>query len=168
MKIRVAMADDAGVINAIYNHYVGTSTCTYQEQETTGEERAAWVTAHKTRHPAVVALDGATVVGWGALSPFSVRSGWRMTVEDSVYVHPSHLRKGIGRKLLRDLMVRARMLGYWQVAAVISAEQEASVALHRAEGFVEAGMLKGVGTKFGRVLDVLYLQWGTGVGHEKQ
>jgi phosphinothricin acetyltransferase len=85
-----------------------------------------------------------------------------MTVEDSVYVHPGHLRKGIGRLLLRELKTRARMLGYWQVVAVISADQEASVALHKSEGFVEAGVLKGVGLKFGRVLDVVYMQWGTG------
>jgi phosphinothricin acetyltransferase len=65
--------------------------------------------------------------------------------------------------MLRDLKVRAKMLGYWQVVAVVSADQEASVALHTAEGFVEAGVLKGVGFKFGRVLDVVYLQWGTGV-----
>jgi phosphinothricin acetyltransferase len=162
MKIRVATADDLGVINAIYNHYVGTSTCTYQEEATSAGERETWLAAHGARHPVIVALQGAAVVGWGSLGAFHGRSGWRMTVEDSVYVHPGHLRKGIGRLLLRELKTRARMLGYWQVVAVISADQEASVALHKSEGFVEAGVLKGVGLKFGRVLDVVYMQWGTG------
>lgn len=164
MKIRVATVDDLGVINAIYNHYVGTSTCTYQEEASGVEEREKWFALHGARYPVIVAMEGAQVVGWGALSPFHGRSGWRMTVEDSVYVHPKHQRRGIGRLMLRNLKTRAKMLGYWQVVGVISADQEASVGLHASEGFVEAGRLRGVGFKFGQVLDVVYVQWGTGVG----
>ena len=158
LRIRPATGDDLAAINAIYNHYVLHSTCTYQEEPSTPEERAAWFAAHGPRHPVTVAEVAGDVVGWGSLSRFHLRSAYRFTVENSVYVRHDLHRRGIGRALLADLIVRARDLGHHTIVAAIDAGQAGSVALHRACGFEAVAHLKEVGYKFGRWLDVVYMQ----------
>jgi L-amino acid N-acyltransferase len=156
--IREATEADLDAVDAIYNHYVRTSTCTYQYEETTSAERREWFAVHDAEHPITVAvLDGA-VIGWGCLSWFRVRDGYRFTVENTVYVRHDLHRRGVGRALLDDLIVRARALGHRTIVAGISAEQAASVALHRAAGFVEVARLRDVGFKFGQWLDVVFMQ----------
>lgn len=159
MNIRLATAGDVEAINAIYNYFVMHSTCTYQLEPSSNEERRAWLESHGARYPAIVMEEGGEVVGWGSLSAFHSRAAWRFTVEDSVYVHPAHHRKGVGKALLGDLMQRAKNLGYREVIAIISADQLASGELHARMGFKDAGVLRGVGFKFDRWLDVKYMQW---------
>ncbi|MBA3684700.1 MAG: N-acetyltransferase [Planctomycetes bacterium] len=153
--IRAARVDDLPAILAIYNHYVAQSTCTYQIQPDTLAERSAWFDAHGAAHPVTVAVNAGAVVGWGSLGPFRHQQAYARTVENSVYVHHQHHRRGIGSRLLADLVERARGLGHHVVVALISADQEASVRLHERAGFSEAGRLREVGHKFGRWLDVL-------------
>ena len=161
--IRPAVPSDLPAINAIYNHYVLHSTCTYQLAPSTDAERQTWFEQHGPAHPVTVAAgpDG-RVLGWASISPFLSRPAYRFTVEDSVYVHPDHLRRGIGRALLADLLRRCDDLGYANVIANISADQEPSVRLHRQMGFVEAGRLVKVGFKFDRWLDVVFMQRAKG------
>jgi len=156
--IRPATLADLPAINDIYNHYVLHSTCTYQDEPETPEARAAWFAAHGPRHPITVALVDGQVLGWGSLSPFQKRAAYRNTVENSVYVHPAHHRRGIGRALLADLISRARAIGHHTIIAGIDAEQAASVAIHSAMGFQQVAFLKEVGYKFNRWLHVYYLQ----------
>jgi L-amino acid N-acyltransferase len=157
--IRPATADDLPAINAIYNHYVLHSTCTYQLEPTSPDERQKWFDAHGPRLPVTVALapDG-VILGWASLSTFIGRPAYRFTVENSLYVHPDFLRQGLGRALLSDLLVRSDALGYRNILAVISADQTPSMTLHRQFGFRDAGMLLRVGFKFDRWLDVAFLQ----------
>lgn len=156
--LRLATSEDLAAINAIYNHYVLHSTATYQTEPSSESERAAWFAAHGARHPVTVAeLDG-RVVGWGSLSSFHPRAAFARTVEDSVYIHRDYHRRGVGRALLEDLLARARALQHHAVIAAISADQEPSIALHQTFGFIESGRLREVGHKFGRWLDVVYLQ----------
>ncbi len=178
-EIRMATATDLPAINAIYNYYVRHSTCTYQLEPSSAREREAWFSRHGPRLPVTVAESSAAdarapdasgaaagapvpdtgrILGWASLSPLHERPAYRFTVEDSVYVHPNRLHRGIGRALLADLLRRSDEFGYRNVIASISADQEPSVALHRQLGFVEAGRLVKVGFKFERWLDVLYLQ----------
>jgi len=96
LTIRLATPDDLPAINDIYNHFVLTSTCTYQTEPETMVARRAWLDAHGHAHPVTVALDGDQVVGWGSLSAFHKRAAYNRTVENSVYVHPQQHRKGIG------------------------------------------------------------------------
>jgi phosphinothricin acetyltransferase len=160
ISIRLARAEDLGAINAIYNYYVSCSTCTYQEEPETEEARRGWFEKHDEKHPVTVAVDeDGVVVGWGALNAFHGRSAYRFTTENSVYVRHDMHRRGIGRMLLADLMERARGLGHRVIIAGISADQEASVGLHARAGFMEVGRLRGVGFKFGRWLDVIYMEW---------
>jgi phosphinothricin acetyltransferase len=158
VRVRDARSADLAAIDEIYNPYVLRSTCTYQREPGTTREREAWFEAHGGPHPVVVAERDATVVGWGSLSVFRERWGYRHTVEDTVYVREGLHHQGIGRAILEDLIVRARALGHHAVIAGISADQAASIALHAQAGFVEAGRLREVGHKLDRWLDVVFLQ----------
>ena len=158
LQIRPARGADLDAINAIYNHFVLHSTCTYQEEPSTREERAAWFAAHGLEHPITVAERDGVVVGWGSLSRFHPRSAYRRTVENSVYVRNDLHRQGVGSVLLADLIERAKTAGHHTIMALIDAGQPGSVAVHRKHGFVEVGQLREVGFKFGRWLDVVYMQ----------
>jgi len=158
MVVRAARESDLEAINDIYNYFVLNSTCTYQEEPEPLEGRRAWFRHHGKRHPVIVAVEDGEVVGWGSLSAYHPRSAYRNTVENSVYVHPGHHRRGIGSLLLKDLIVRARRLGHRAIIAGIDADQAGSVALHAKWGFEGAGRLRKVGLKFGRWLDVIYMQ----------
>ena len=156
--IRSATESDLAAINDIYNHYVLHSTCTYQEESESLESRREWFQHHGGRHPVMVAEVERQIVGWGSISPYKARSAYRFTVENSVYVHHRHQRRGIGSLLLRELIARARELGHHVIIAVIDADQSASVALHAKFQFEKAGHLKEVGLKFGRQLDLFYME----------
>jgi phosphinothricin acetyltransferase len=156
--IRHATSADLGAINDIYNHYVLHSACTYQEEPEPLEDRRQWFERHGDRHPVIVAEVDGQVVGWGSLSAYHARSAYRHTVENSVYVQHRHHRRGIGSRLLQELITRARGLGHRAIIAGIDASQTASVALHAKFGFVEVGRLQQVGFKFGRWLDVTYME----------
>ncbi len=164
IDLRLACETDLVAINDIYNHYVLHSTCTYHIDPISLDERRAWFAAHDAVHPVTVALRGQTIVGWGSLSTYHDRSGYRFTVENSVYVHPDFHRQKIGHTLLADLLARARALGHHTIIAGIGAEQTASIELHRRFGFVDAGRIHQVGFKFDQWLDVVYLQKMVGDG----
>ena len=157
-QIRPAKESDLAAINDIYNHYVVHSTCTYQEEPEPLDSRQRWFNLHGEKHPVVVATTNGAVIGWGSLSAYHPRSAYRFTVENSVYLDHRYHRQGIGSLLLRDLIARARALGHRAIIAGIDGEQTASVALHSKFEFEKAGHLKRVGFKFGRWLDVIYMQ----------
>jgi len=156
--LRPAARSDLTAVNNIYNHYVLHSTCTYQEEPEPIAARRQWLDHHGAKHPVIVAEVNGEVVGWGSLSAYHARSAYRRTVENSVYVHHQYHRRGIGSLLLKDLIVRARALGHHAIIAGIDADQVASVVLHDRFGFQKVGHFKEVGFKFGRWLDVVYMQ----------
>jgi L-amino acid N-acyltransferase len=157
-RIRVATIEDLVAINEIYNHYVAHSTCTYQETPEPMEARRKWFADHGPVHSVTVAEIGGRVVGWGSLSAYHARSAYRFTVENSVYVHHEFQRRGIGTLILADLIERARTLGHRAIIAGIDADQAGSVALHEKFKFETVGHLQRVGFKFGRWLDVIYME----------
>ena len=157
--IRLASVEDLAAVNEIYNYYVLNSTCTYQEAPSSTGERRRWFDAHDARHPIVVAECGDEIVGFGALSPFRERSAFGFTVEDAVYVRHDRTGRGIGGEILTDLIQRARAIGLHAIIAVIDAEQAGSIGLHEGHGFVRCGELRGVGFKFGRWLNCVYLEY---------
>ena len=156
--IRPAVESDLAAINDIYNHYVLHSTCTYQEEPETMDDRRRWFTRHCANHPIIVAEADGQVIGWGSLSPYHARSAYRYTVENSVYVRHDMHRRGVGALLLGDLIVRARKFGHRVIIAVIDGRQTSSVVLHEKFGFEKVGHFKEVGLKFGSWLDVVYLE----------
>jgi L-amino acid N-acyltransferase YncA len=158
ISIRPADEADLPTINAIYNHYVLHSTCTFQVQPDSLEDTRRWSAEHDELHPIVVAeLDG-EVVGWGSLSAYHTRCAYRQTVENSVYVRDDLRGRGIGTRLMDDLMQRARALGHHSIIALICVEHPGSIALHHTFGFDEVGRTREVGHKFGRWLDVVIMQ----------
>ncbi len=157
--LRDARPADLAAINAIYNHYVARSTCTYDREPRSDEAAGAWLAAHGPEHPATVLVDDAgDVIGYGSLSAFRPRWGYRHTVEDTVYLREDHHGKGLGKALLADLITRAKTLGHHSIVAVISADQAQSVRLHERAGFRQVALLPQVGHKFDRWLDLAMLQ----------
>ncbi|MDQ3200473.1 MAG: GNAT family N-acetyltransferase [Verrucomicrobiota bacterium] len=155
---RPATFADSEAINAIYNHYVRTSAATFQVDEETTEERVEELRTRPLNQPLTVLEDGGEIVGWGALSPFRSRCAYRDTIELTVYVHHDSHRRGYGRAIVEDLVARARSLGYHTLLAASCEESVGSMALLKSLRFQEAGRLREVGSKFGRRLDVVYLQ----------
>lgn len=158
MHIRPARVEDLGAIHDIYNYYVEHSTCTFQTEPETAEDRAAWFSEHDAAHPVIVAEVAGEVVGWGSLSRFHSRCAYRFTVEVSVYVRHDKVAEGTGRALLEELIRLARAAGHHSIVGVVCTENTASLALGEKLGFVKVGHLREVGYKFGRWLDVAYLQ----------
>ncbi|WP_437850848.1 N-acetyltransferase family protein [Sorangium sp. So ce363] len=159
VRIRLATEADLAAIEDIYAFYVERSTCTFATTVPTPAERRAWLAAHGPLHPAIVAVEGdGTVVGWGSLSLWNPREAYARSVENSVYVRDGLHRRGLGRRILADLVSRAISLGHRTIIAQIAGDQAASVALHRALGFEDAGLLRDVGHKFDRWLDVILMQ----------
>ena len=152
--IRDASEEDLPVIVKIYNHYVETSTATFDEEPQSLEQRREWFRRHGDRYPVLAAELNGVVVGWAAISPFSDRPAYRLTVEDSVYVHSELTGRGVGSQLLQELIARARRLDYHRIVARIAEENEGSVRLHRRFGFKEVGTMEEVGYKFGHWLNV--------------
>lgn len=158
MEIRLAREEDLAAINAIYNHYVLHSTCTYQLAPETDEARLAWFRAHGENHPVTVAEIAGEIVGWGSLNRYHPREAYARTVENSLYVRQDRHRRGIGRALLADQIDRASVLGHHAILAIISAEQTGSIALHEAFDFQKAAHLCELGWKQGQWLDVVFMQ----------
>src|SRR5262249_38582295 len=158
--VREATRDDLAGILAIYNEAVLTTTATYDYEPRTMEQRLAWFEDHqKQDYPVFVAQnEDGRIVGWSALNPFHARPGYRFTTENSVYVAADQRGQGIGKLLMPPLIQGARERNWHAIIAGIDAENEASLRLHTAFGFVKVAHLKQVGFKFGRWLDVVYLE----------
>lgn len=161
--IRLAERRDAEGIRAIFNHYATGSTALFDLVPRTLDEQVAWIDEHSGGHPAVVAIDAAAdasggVVGFGSLSPFRPRPAYAGSVEDSVYLLESHQGRGVGRRLLEELLRLAQAHGFHTVLARISGDNQASIALHGACGFATVGVEREVGRKFGQWLDVVEMQ----------
>jgi phosphinothricin acetyltransferase len=156
--VRPATIADLPAINAIYNHYVLHSTCTYQTEPSTEEERLQWWRAHGPKHPVIVAEEDGVVIGWASLSRFHVRQAYENSVEDSIYLRADQRGRGLGKVLLTELLRLAKEIGHHTVLGGADSEQEASIALHQKLGFVKVSHLKEVGFKQGRWLDVIWMQ----------
>jgi L-amino acid N-acyltransferase len=158
IQLRPAVESDLGAINDIYNYYVLNSTCTYQEQPETLSDRNKWFYNHGPGYPVIIAEYNGEIVGWGSLSRYHQRSAYRFTVENSVYVRCDWHRRGVGSILLQDLIRQGRDFGYRAIIAAIDADQTKSIDLHARYNFQHVGRLQGVGLKFGRWLDVVYME----------
>ncbi|HEY5024479.1 MAG TPA: GNAT family N-acetyltransferase [Acidimicrobiales bacterium] len=158
MEVRLARQEDAEAIRAIYNHEVTGSTVTFDLKPRSVEEQRSWVARHQGAHPAVVAVEGSTVIGFGSLSFFRDRAAYATTVENSLYVDAAWRGRGVGRMLLDELLAQAVARGFHTVIARVTQDNKPSIALHRACGFVLVGVEREVGRKFGRWIDVAVLQ----------
>ena len=163
--IRPATSGDAAQIAAIYAHHVANGTASFDTVPRSESETATRIADCTGRGwPFLVAEQDGAVVGYAYATQFRDRPAYRSTCENSIYVSPAHVGKGIGSALLSELIHAAGQAGFRQMIAVIGGAEPASVALHRQAGFVEAGRMRSVGRKHGRWLDTLYMQLALGAG----
>ncbi len=162
LRIRPASESDLPAVTDIANALLATTTYEWTEAAHTLEERARWLRDQEAAgHPALVATDDGTVVGWGAYSDFRDSSRWpgyRFTVEQSVHVAESHWARGVGRALVVALADHARGAGKRVLIAGIDGGNEPSIRFHARLGFREVGRLPGVGEKWGQRLDLVFMQ----------
>ncbi|KPK69288.1 GCN5 family acetyltransferase [candidate division WOR_3 bacterium SM23_60] len=158
MTIRPATIDDLPAITEIYNDAIRKTVATFDTEPKSSEEQKMWFEAHGTRNPIIVADADGAVVGWASLSQYSNRCAYSETAEVSVYVAEPHRGKGIGRKLLQELIESANKAALHVLIARIAGGNEISIQLFESQGFAHVGVLKEVGRKFGRLVDVYIMQ----------
>jgi len=166
ITVRDFLSNDLQTITRIYEHHTLHGLATFDETPLSMDEmRKRYKKVRAQGLPWLVAVDGDAIAGYAYAMLFHARSGWRFTLEDSVYVAPEAQRQGVGRALLGDLIDRCEALGYRQmIAAIGDSENHGSIGLHAALGFEHAGIYKAVGFKFGRWLDVVLMQRALGEG----
>lgn len=157
--VRGALPADARRVAAIYAHHVVHGTATFDTSPPSILEWEAKVATLADRQwPFLVAEIGSKVVGYAYATQFRDRPAYAGTCEDSIYVAPDRVGRGVGSSLLAAVIAEAASSGFEQMIAVIGGAEPASVALHAKCGFVEAGRLRNVGRKFDSQLDTLYMQ----------
>ena len=169
VAVRDGRDDDMPAIEAIYAHHVLHGLASFEEVPPSLDElRRRRRDILDKSLPYLVAVDeSGTVVGYAYAGPYRPRSAYRFTLEDSVYVRPGLVGRGIGRALLRELIERCAAAGYRQMVAVIGdTGNAASIGMHAAVGFRQAGVLRSIGFKLGRWVDGVLMQRALGPGDE--
>ncbi|MBR0902061.1 GNAT family N-acetyltransferase [Bradyrhizobium liaoningense] len=157
--VRDATLEDAEDILAIYNYAAINTTAVWTDGPADLESRRAWIRARQQAgYPVLVATKGRDVVGFASFGDFRPFPGYRHTVENSVYVDERHHRLGIGRGLLAALIDRANAMNKHAMIAGIDAANAGSIGLHGSLGFFEVARMPEVGCKFGRWLDLVFMQ----------
>ncbi|WBL78543.1 N-acetyltransferase family protein [Bradyrhizobium xenonodulans] len=157
--VRDATLEDAGDVLAIYNYAALNTTAVWTDGPVDLESRREWISARQQAgYPVLVAMKGRDVVGFASFGDFRPLPGYRHTVENSVYVDERHHRAGIGRSLVAALIERAMALDKHTMIAGIEAANAGSLALHASLGFAEVARMPEVGCKFGRWLDLVFMQ----------
>ncbi len=157
--LRPATAFDLRAIMAIYNEVIATTTAVFREEPVDLTERRSWFAIKaERRFPVLVADREGDVLAFATIGGFRPWPCYNRTAEHSVHVRGDARRLGIGRRLISELESEAVELGFHVMVAGIDADNTASIDLHRKLGFFEAGTLRQVGRKFGRWLDLAFLQ----------
>ncbi|MFZ6733585.1 arsinothricin resistance N-acetyltransferase ArsN1 family B [Undibacterium sp. Ji42W] len=154
--IRTATTADAAAIINIYNHYIATTTISFEENPVTEQEMAQRIKDVSASLPWYVAEQDGVVIGYAYATPWRARSAYRFSVESTVYVAASHAGKGIGKRLYQTLIAELRQRGIHVVIGGIAQPNAASVALHESLGFEKVAHFKDVGRKFEQWVDVGY------------
>jgi L-amino acid N-acyltransferase len=156
--LRAARTSDLEALRSIYNHAVQHTTASYDYEPRSAEKQVEWFAAkNASGYPVIVAEIAGECVGFASYGSFRAWMGYRFTVEHSVYVSQAARRQGIASALVRALIDAARAQGLHTMVAGIDAANEGSIALHRQLGFEDAGVLRQVGFKFDRWLDLAFM-----------
>jgi phosphinothricin acetyltransferase len=159
LTIRAYRPGDIAAVTAIYGHYVRDTVITFETEEPDeAEMRNRFETILGKGHPLLIGeLDGA-VIGYAYASTYRPRAAYRFTCEDSIYLAPDAVGKGIGGKMLARLIEDSSKAGLKQMLAVITAERENSIKIHAKHGFRMIGRYEALGYKFNRWLDIVHMQ----------
>jgi L-amino acid N-acyltransferase len=154
-----ASRQDLPEILMIYNEVIRNSTAVYTEVELTAERGEAWFDAKiASGFPLLVARDDSGITGFGSFGEFRAWPCYRHSVEHSVHIRADCRGQGIGRALITELMARASAIQKHVMIAGIDADNTTSIKLHQSLGFINVGHFHEVGFKFGRWLDLVFLQ----------
>lgn len=159
INIRSATENDLSGLLLIYNDIILHTTAVYDYEPHTLEMRRQWFDTKKQQgFPVFVAEEGGVIKGFSSLGPFRNWAAYKYSVENSVYVAAEARGKGIGKLLLQPLINAAKELNMHTIIAGIDATNDVSIRLHKNFGFEEVAYFKQVGWKFGRWLDLKFLQ----------
>lgn len=150
----------AGTILEIFNHAIAHTTALYEYAAWDDAHIAAWFDAKQKGNYPVVGVTGADggLMGFASYGPFRLRPAYKYSIEHSVYVHPDHRGKGLGKVLLAAIIERARQQDYHCMVGGIDKDNAISIVLHEQFGFEYCGTVKHAGFKFGRWLDLVFYQ----------
>jgi L-amino acid N-acyltransferase YncA len=159
--IRPAASGDLDAVAAIFSHYVTSSVITFEVTPPTAQDwRRTRDDLARRGLPFLVCECDGEMAGYAYAAPWRAKPAYRHTVESTIYLAPDHTGRGLGRRLLRTLQEHCTLAGAEQMIAVIAdSGNPASIALHRACGFTDAGRLLNVGRKHGRLIDTLLMQY---------
>jgi L-amino acid N-acyltransferase YncA len=161
MTVRLRRAEDADLdaILDIHNDAILNSSAIWTDEAVDRRERELWLAQREAAgHPVIVAVVDDAVVGYATYGPWRAKSGYRFTVENSVYLAAGHRGRGIGAMLLAEIIRLAQEAGMQVMVADIESRNSASIRLHERFGFERVGTVRQVGTKFGEWLDLLILE----------
>ena len=158
MKIRRAKLKDLDHITGIYNEAILKTNATFDTKPKTLKEQKIWFKDHGYKNPIIVAEQKGIIIGWASLSKWSDRCAYSDTAELSVYVREKNQRKGIGRKLIKAIIEEGEKINLHTAIARITEGNNSSINLHESLGFFHIGIMREVGFKFGKRLDVFLMQ----------
>lgn len=158
IAIREAVLLDLAQITAIYNEAINNTTATFDTEAKTIEERKVWFTNRNENFPILVAEKNNVIAGYIALNKWSDRKAYDVTAEISVYVNSEFRGQGIGKLLIQTMVARAQQSNLQSLIARITEGNEQSIYLHKLVGFEVMGVMKKAGNKFGKLLDVTFMQ----------
>ena len=159
VNVRNATEEDLPAMLEIYNEIIINTMAVWHEQPHTLEMREEWFSQKKEQgFPVLVAELNGLVVGFSTIATFRPWSGFRFTVENSVYVRPENRGQGVAKLLLPALIDAAKQLNIHAIVAGIEATNEVSISLHEKFGFIEVAHFKEVGLKFGKWMDLKFLE----------
>jgi phosphinothricin acetyltransferase len=157
--IRPAADADLDAVLEIHNAAIRDTLAIWTETEVDRADRERWLAAHRADgHPVIVAEIDGVVAGYAAYGPWREKTGYRFTVENSVYVAAGYQRRGIARALMIELIDLARAAGMHVMIGAIEAGNAPSIALHEQLGFEPPVIVREVGTKFGKWLDLAFMR----------
>jgi L-amino acid N-acyltransferase len=159
MQLRDAEADDLPAILAIYNEVILNSTAVYFETPVDLANRQAWFEGRRRAgYPVLVAAEGNEVLGFGSFGDWRPSPGYAATVEHTVHIRADRRGQGNGRAMVASLIELAAAAGKHVILGGIDADNAASIGLHRSLGFQQAALHREVGRKFGRWLDLVFME----------
>jgi phosphinothricin acetyltransferase len=158
LSVRNAKLHDLNAITEIYNEAITKTVATFDTELKTYEDQKQWFTDHGLKNPILVAEQDGFIVGWASLSRWSDRCAYSDTAEVSLYVREEHQGLGIGKRLMERIIEEGEKTGLHTVIARVTEGNESSIHLHESVGFTYIGIMKEVGQKFGKRLDVHLMQ----------
>ena len=166
IAIRACEESDIAMITAIYAHHVLHGLASFEiEPPSESDMLQRRLDIVGCGFPYLVAEHAGGVVGYAYASPYRLRPAYRYTAENSVYLHPAWVGRGIGRRLLSVLLAECEARGLRQIVAVIGdSANSASIALHRRLGFAMVGTIRSAGYKLERWVDTVLMQRSLGTG----